>query len=144
MAGTAGWGAATRALRIRGRTTRHGRRGVAILWSALLALALLALGAPAASAAPWQCDAAGYVTQFDSSGGTGGNTLFQRADRQPDGSYSLTTLGQFVGRHVNAIGFRAQDGFMYAVDVRAADILRIEQDASGAPVATSMGMPGGS
>lgn len=144
MAGTAGWGAATRALRIRGRTTRHCRRGVAILWSTLLALALLALGAPAASAAPWQCDAAGYVTQFDSSGGTGGNTLFQRADRQPDGSYSLTTLGQFVGRHVNAIGFRAQDGFMYAVDVRAADILRIEQDASGAPVASSMGMPGGS
>lgn len=99
---------------------------------------MLAIAAPAASAQPWQCDASGYVTQYDLVR-TSGNTLFQRVVRQPDGFYALVTLGQFDSTHVNALGFRAQDGFIYAVDNTNETVLRIEDDGTGRPVATDIG-----
>ncbi|MBB4664830.1 putative repeat protein (TIGR01451 family) [Conexibacter arvalis] len=122
----------------RGRRRRVRRAALA---AALMTVAAGA-AAPAASAAPWSCDAAGYVTQFDTRG-TGGNTLFQRADRQPDGSYALTTLGQTTGTHINALAFRPHDGFMYAVDNTSRSLVRIENDGSGRPLFTDIGQPVG-
>ena len=96
---------------------------------------------------PWACDNVAYVTQFDAGGATGGNTLFTRADLQDDGTVDLVTLGEYVGAQLNAIGFRAQDGFMYGFindPTGGNDIVRIGQDATGAPVFTSMGIPAAS
>jgi uncharacterized repeat protein (TIGR01451 family) len=106
----------------------------------LVAMFASLAAAATASAAPWACDASAYVTQFDAVS-TSGNTLFQRADRQPDGSYDLTTLGQVNAAHVNALAFRPQDGFMYAVDNTNRRIVRIQDDGTGRPRFTSLAYP---
>lgn len=83
---------------------------------------------------PWPCDNVPYLTQFDDSGGTGGDTLFHRLEQQADGSFARVQLGQLNGAHLNAMGFRAQDGYMYAFNNTADEIMRIGLNAAGEPV----------
>jgi uncharacterized repeat protein (TIGR01451 family) len=116
-----------------------GRAGFA----ALLALIAMAIAAPGAMAAPWLCDDSGYVSQFGGAA-TGGDTVFNRADRQPDGTYQFTELGRYNDTHFNAIGFRSQDGFMYGWNNDLQQVVRVERDAGGAPTFALMGNPGGS
>jgi uncharacterized repeat protein (TIGR01451 family) len=122
------------------------RRRFRSLVTASATLAAVSFGlaaAPGAMAAPWTCDTTGYITQYDANGGTGGNTLFNRVDRQADGTYALTQLGAYTGRQINALGFRPQDGFMYTLDQNTGSIVRIERDANGAPTFTDLGTPAG-
>jgi len=102
----------------------------------------MAFAAPAASAAPWACDGAGYITQFDG-GNPAAGTAFNRADRQPDGTYDLTPLGTVPAQHLNAIAFRPQDGFMYGYNANLDQIMRIEQTAGGNATFTPIGLPPG-
>jgi uncharacterized repeat protein (TIGR01451 family) len=123
------------------------RRGVRAILAAGFALAVLAVAAPAASAAPWACDGTGYVTMY---GGTvGQNTLFSRVARQPDGTYTVAPIHTEAGALINAVGFRPQDGFMYAWRNQPAPpgLVRIEDDAAGgatfSPLPAVVGMPAG-
>jgi uncharacterized repeat protein (TIGR01451 family) len=114
------------------------RRGVGAGLAAILALVLMAVAAPAASAAPWACDGTGYVTMY---GGTvGQNTLFSRVARQPDGTYTVTPIHTEAGALINAIGFRPQDGFMYAWRNQPAPpgLVRIEDNGAGGATVTPL------
>lgn len=122
------------------------RRRYSLLGGLIAGLAgLFAFAIPAAAQAqePWACDNTPYVTQFDTTG-TGGDTLFLRADLQPDGTVDLNQLGELEDENLNAIGFRAQDGFIYAFNRTTDEIMRISQDANGAPVFDSIGLPANS
>jgi uncharacterized repeat protein (TIGR01451 family) len=128
-----------------------GRRGVRVGLAAILALAVMAVAAPAAVAAPWACDGTGYITRWDQDPppqGTNGNTQFLRAVRQPDESYAFQLLGAFAQTHVNALGFRPHDGFMYAYNNPTGQVMRIGRDpATGqmdVPTAINvLGIPAG-
>ncbi len=106
----------------------------------VLALILMAVAAPAASAAPWPCDNSPYMTQFDATNPAEGTRLF-RLVPQPDGTILRDELGAEANTHLNAIGFRPQDGFMYAFDNTNTRLVRIEQNASGEPLFFPIALP---
>jgi hypothetical protein len=110
--------------------------------AAMLALVVVAIAAPAASAAPWACDGAGYVVQEDAVT-TNGQVWFQRVDRQPNGTYALTPLGTFPDtQSLNALGFRAQDGFMYGWGNDNSNVVRVEFDpVTGQATLDPLGVP---
>jgi hypothetical protein len=111
----------------------------------MLALALMAVGAPAASAAPWACDSTAYVTRYG--GAFGGDTTFSKVTVQPDGTAQVTDLGVDTGHLVNSLGFRTQDGLMYAYDNTTQEVVRISNAGNGTPVFTPLppviGLPPG-
>ncbi|HEX2071895.1 MAG TPA: DUF11 domain-containing protein [Thermoleophilaceae bacterium] len=103
----------------------------------------MAVATPAASADPWPCDGSGYLSEFDAADPAAG-TLFQRAVRQPNGTYQMDVRGTYAD-HLNAIGFRPQDGFMYGFDNTNDEFVRIERDAvTDTAQFTTMGFPAGS
>lgn len=110
---------------------------------AVLALGVMAFAAPAAMADPFPCTTDGYIVQTDAV--TNFDTVLNRVERQPDGSYSLVPLGtrpQADGA-LNALGFRPQDGLMYAWDVINFEVVQIGQDAGGNISFDSLGAPAG-
>lgn len=127
------------------RVVRRGRGPRSVLLGLIAGLCAFAFPAVAQAqqGEPWACDNVAYITQFDAAN-TDGDTLFLRADLQPNGTVDLVELGRHEDINLNAIGFRAQDGFMYAFDRTNEVIVRIGQDANGAPVFTSIGLPAGS
>jgi uncharacterized repeat protein (TIGR01451 family) len=108
-------------------------RGVRGILCGLLALTVMAIAAPAASAAPWPCDGAGYVTMYR--GTVGEQTLLTRVVREPDGTYGFENRGTAPGRLINSIAFRAQDGFIYAWENNPnPGLVRIEDNGAGGSI----------
>jgi uncharacterized repeat protein (TIGR01451 family) len=117
---------------------RH-RRSVLGSLVGFLVLTVMAVSAPAAMADPWACDGQGYVVQYPSGSTT---SVLQRMVQQPDGSFVPTTLGSFPAQ-LNALGFRVQDGQMYAFNFANQNVVRIGRDAADNATFQNIGVPVG-
>jgi uncharacterized repeat protein (TIGR01451 family) len=108
------------------------RRGgyLALLFTVIAAA--MAMGAPTASAAPWSCNAFGYLFQAPTGVAPG---IVQQVDLAT-GEY--TQVGE-TADVVNAVAFNPVDNNVYAWDTTTEEIVRIESDLSIVP----LGVPAG-
>ncbi|HMJ04547.1 MAG TPA: hypothetical protein VK506_16515, partial [Conexibacter sp.] len=105
--------------------------------STLLALLAMGLGASSASAAPWDCDAFGYLFQAPTGSPPG---EIQQIDLAT-GRFS--TLGSTVPDDVlNAVGYNVLDDYFYAWDLTTSSMVQVNDDLTLTPV-PSGGFPGG-
>jgi len=103
------------------------RRGVRGIVAGVVTAAVMAFAAPVASAAPWQCDAFGYLFQSPTNTPPG---LVQQIDLAT-GEYS--TLGRTAGV-LNGVGYNVLDDYFYAYDFTNSTMVRIEDDLRLTPV----------
>jgi uncharacterized repeat protein (TIGR01451 family) len=118
------------------RGTSERARGVRALLLGLVAVALMAIGAPAASAAPFSCDAFGYLFQSPN-----GQTGLPHSVFQVDlatGQYTDIPGGS--EDYVNAVGYNTLDNYFYGWDDNIGQIVRINSDFSFDPVGLPVGV----
>jgi uncharacterized repeat protein (TIGR01451 family) len=117
------------------RPSRQRRRARSLL-AGIVAAVAMAVAAPVASAAPWQCDAFGYLFQAPTGTPPG---LVQQIDLAT-GDY--TTLGQTPTDVLNAVGYNQLDDFFYAWNSTTGAMVQVHDDLSLTPV-PSGAFPGG-
>jgi uncharacterized repeat protein (TIGR01451 family) len=100
-----------------------GPRGVRAALLGVIAVALMTIAAPTASAAPFECDAFGYLFQTDSATPTV-HDVFQ-VDLAT-GQYTAIPGG--TPDALNAVAYNSVDDFFYAWDADTADVVRINDD----------------
>jgi uncharacterized repeat protein (TIGR01451 family) len=110
------------------------RRGVGAGLVAVLALMVMAFAAPTASAAPFSCDAFGYLFQTP----TLGTNNVQQIDLATGEN---TVIGQTPDQ-VNGVGYNVVDDYFYAWDYDISQVVRINDDLSLTPLGVPTG-PGG-
>jgi uncharacterized repeat protein (TIGR01451 family) len=92
----------------------------------------MAIAAPGASAAPWQCDAYGYLFQAPTGAPPG---IVQQIDLAT-GQYS--TLGNTTDL-LNGVAYNTLDNYFYAYDYTTDNMVRVEDDLTLTPVVTPPG-----
>lgn len=109
------------------QTSRMRRRGIRAMLAGVVTAAVMAIAAPVASAAPWQCDAFGY--------------LFQAPSNTPPGQVQQIDLATGAYRNVgttagvlNGVGYNIADDYFYAYDFTNRTMVRIEDDLTLTPV----------
>lgn len=117
-----------------GRHRHAGRRGRRASFVGVLIAALMAVAAPTASAAPFSCDAFGYLFQYD-----GATASVAKVDLAT-GQY--TTIPGGTGDAINAVGYNSIDNFFYAWDVVTHQMVRINDDMSLTQLGVPLGVNG--
>lgn len=124
-----------------GRPHRR-RRGLRAGLVCTVALAVMAVTAPAASAAPWTCDAFGYLYQTDAATPTVHSVIqIDLATGQFDPNYA-STPGE-----VNSVGYNVLDDFMYGLQIdrsttpHTLSLVRIHSDGSFDNLGLPAGLP---
>jgi uncharacterized repeat protein (TIGR01451 family) len=118
-----------------GERTR-GSRGAKATLLGVLVVALMAVAAPSASAAPWSCDAFGYL--FQSPNGTAATPHDVFKIDLATGEFTTTQSQDYV----NAVGYNLVDNYMYGMDPNLGGLVRINSDLTFDPVPLLPG-PGG-
>ncbi|MFP4298593.1 MAG: hypothetical protein ACLFT0_12120 [Spirulinaceae cyanobacterium] len=106
--------------------------GGLVLWSASN------LHAPTAQAAPFECDGTLYISQ---AAATGDPTLLNDLVTTTT-PFTLSPRGTPVTEY-NGMGFRVQDGYIYAVNPDDAEVFRIDDTGIPVSLGTPAGVPGG-
>jgi uncharacterized repeat protein (TIGR01451 family) len=120
-------------------------RAVRALLLGLVAIAAMAIGAPAASAQPWPCDAYGYLFQYY------GPTDLDNAIVQVDLATGTQTPVATPPGPLNGVGYNELDGYYYAAMrtnpvTNTWTMVRVHSDGTtddlGIPIGTTLGAGG--
>lgn len=114
------------------RKRRRRRTGLLGAIAGAVAVLAMAIGAPGASAASFQCDAFGYLFQTETSTSP---HLVEQIDLAT-GEY--TELGQTADQ-LNGVGYNTLDNYFYASDFDTNEIVKVNSDLSLEPVPTPAG-----
>lgn len=125
-----------------GRPGRH-RRVVPAGLVCTLALAVMAVTAPAASAAPWTCDSFGYLFQSPNFAPADPNAPPHDVVQVDLATGDATTLPGGTPDIVNAVGYNVLDDYFYAWDLATQDIVRINSDLTLTHFPVPPGVVGG-
>jgi uncharacterized repeat protein (TIGR01451 family) len=123
------------------RGPRKRTRGVRALLLGLVAVVAMAIGVPTASAAPFTCDAFGYLYQTNGVSPTHSVIQIDLATGAYNPNYAFTP------GYTNAVGYNVRDNFMYGMQidqvgvVGAITLVRIHSDGHVDDLGLPAGMP---